>query len=182
MFKKMDGKFLNTVLATFLALAASISGAGIAAAGIDDDIYDGNVFSIYGSNGALVPPRITLRESLRRSQPALVILYVNDSRDCKRLAPEITFLQSRFGQLVNFIAVNTDALPLDQPELKPYFKGDLPRLLLFDGGGKLVYEYTGVTTAKMVEPYFRKLVANLPPRRSTTVPLQPIAPTPPPKN
>ncbi|NET54244.1 MAG: thioredoxin family protein, partial [Merismopedia sp. SIO2A8] len=31
-----------------------------ALAGLDDDRFDGNIFALYGGNGSLVPPRITL--------------------------------------------------------------------------------------------------------------------------
>lgn len=166
----MIGRGACTVgLAAVLVAGITIS-KGVA--GVNDDIYDGNIFSLYGFNGGLASPRITLRESIRRSQPAFVALYVNDSRDSKRQAVEITRLQSRFGQLINFIAVNVDALPLDQPELQKYYSAEVPRLLLFDGRGRLVYESTGYTPAKAVEPYFQKLLANLGERPPNLAPLE----------
>lgn len=140
-------------------------------ADVDDDLYEGNIFTLYGYNGSLVPPRVTLKESTRLGQPAFVIFYIYDSRDCKLLAAEISQLQARFGQAVNFIAVNIDAFPQDQPELQKYYDGSLPRLLLFNGRGDLTYEATGYIKAATVAPYFRKLLANEPPKR-TPVPLQ----------
>jgi hypothetical protein len=178
MNKPIASKSSFTVTATLLAVSSSFFAAGITFAAIDDDIYEGSVFSLYGNNGALVPPRITLAESIRRRQPALVILYINDSRDCKKQAFDITQLQSRFGSQVNFIAVNVDTFPQDQPDLQTYFQGEVPKLLLFDPRGKLLYESTGYTPARTVEPYFRKLVIALPPR-STPAPLAPALPTQP---
>ncbi|MFN6069202.1 MAG: thioredoxin family protein, partial [Pseudanabaena sp.] len=31
---------------------------------LTDDSYDGNIFALYGGNGSIVPPRITLDKSL----------------------------------------------------------------------------------------------------------------------
>jgi len=159
---------LGKKLAQAAALAALVLGAGIigaAWAAVDDDSYEGNIFSLYGYNGALASPRTTLAESRRLGQPAFVVLYVNDSRDCKRQAYEVTQLQSRFGQQINFIAFNVDIFPQDQPELQKYYKDELPRLLLFDEKGELVHEATGFTPARQLEAPFRALVGRLPERK-----------------
>ncbi|NEN96586.1 MAG: thioredoxin family protein, partial [Moorea sp. SIO3I7] len=58
-------------------------GTPSALASFDDDSFDGNIFALYAGNGSIVPPRITLEDSLRRKKPALLVFYVDDSRDCK---------------------------------------------------------------------------------------------------
>ena len=45
-------------------------GASPALAGIDDDHYDGSIFPLYASNGALVPPKTDLATSLQKRRPA----------------------------------------------------------------------------------------------------------------
>ncbi|AGY56995.1 hypothetical protein [Gloeobacter kilaueensis] len=171
MSKQTVYKLSKSFTAIFLAFCAIISLAGITFAAITDDSYEGNIFSLYGNNGALIPPRLSLAESVRRGQPAFVILYVFDSRDCKKQAAEVTALQARFGQAVNFIAVNVDAFPQDQPELQPYFKGEVPRLLLFDGQGRLAYDATGFTPARRVEPHLKAVLRQVPTNRPIPAPL-----------
>ena len=34
----------------------------------DNDNYDGNIFSIYAGNGSIVPPKTTLKESLKKHE------------------------------------------------------------------------------------------------------------------
>lgn len=37
-----------------------------AMAGLTDDRYDGDIFALYAGNGSLVPPKITLADSLKQ--------------------------------------------------------------------------------------------------------------------
>src|ERR687885_837872 len=61
-------------------------GAPPALAGLNDDKFDGNIFALYGGNGSLVPPRVTLTDSFNRGKPAILVFYVDDSSDCKQFA------------------------------------------------------------------------------------------------
>jgi hypothetical protein len=141
-------------------------------ADVTDDTYENNIFTLYGTNGNITAQRVTLKDSIQNGQPSFIVIYVNDSRDCKKQAYEITQLQSRFGKAINFIAVNADAFPDDQPDLQKYYAGDVPRMLLFDGKGKLVYETTGYTTAKnMAQPFF-DLEKILPKRAPSRAPME----------
>jgi len=45
-----------------------------------DDRFDGNIFVLYGGNGSLVPPKVTLAKSLAGDRPTLLVFYVDDSR------------------------------------------------------------------------------------------------------
>jgi hypothetical protein len=85
MFKPLlrhQGHFLTrlTVLCLTLSLGLLMA-VSPAWANIEDDRFDGNIFALYGSNGSLVPPRVTLAESFQRSKPALLVFFLDDSRE-----------------------------------------------------------------------------------------------------
>ena len=43
----------------------------------DSDSYDGNIFPIYAGNGAIVPPKTTLQESLKNKRIAVLFFYLD---------------------------------------------------------------------------------------------------------
>jgi len=142
-----------------ILLAAML--AGQAGAGIKDDHYEGNIFVIYGGNGAIIPPRTTLAESRRRGEPVMLVFYVNDSKDCKAYTLAVTRLQVGFERAVNFVALHADSLgDVQDAEAAKYFKGVLPYTVLFDGKGRVVYEKAGVSPYQELLPHFQKMVIN----------------------
>lgn len=161
-------RFTTTILVVSLVLLTSQA----THADVTDDTYENNIFNVYGTNGNITAQRVTLKDSIQNGQPSFIVIYVNDSRDCKRQTYEITQLQSRFGKAINFIAVNADAFPDDQPDLQKYYSGDVPRMLLFDGKGKLVYEKTGYTSAKNLAQPFFDLEKILPKRAPSRAPME----------
>jgi len=54
-------------------------------ASLTDDHFEGNIFVLYGGNGSLVPPKVTLAKSLAGTDQ-LLVFYVDDSSDCKQYA------------------------------------------------------------------------------------------------
>lgn len=144
------------LFASVMAIALSLAAPSWAT--LDDDRYDGNIFALYGSNGGIVPPRSTLAESLERNIPALLVYYIEDSRDCKKYSAAIANLQVRYGIGVNFIALNADGLDTDSNDPQNpgrFYRGKLPQTLFFDSEGNMTYESVGDRPITEVENAIR---------------------------
>ena len=150
-------KRISLVIVLMLSLAL---GASPAQASINNDRYDGNIFALYGSNGGMIPPRVTLSESIAKRVPALLLFFVEDSSDCKRYSGAVANLQVRYGLGVNFIPINIDSLNQNDPEGPgQFFTGRVPQTLLFNPDGKVVYESVGDRPITEVENEIRALFA-----------------------
>lgn len=148
-------KFLG-ILAVISLLSLGWSDPGWA--GLNDDRFEGNIFALYGSNGALIPPKLTVEQSLQREAPTVLVYYIPDSRDCKRFASVIANLQVRYGLGVNFIAYSVDALDLDDPEGPgQYYTGKVPQTVVFAGSGQITYGSVGNRPLVEVENAIRDL-------------------------
>ena len=79
---------------------------------LTDDTFDGNIFALYGGNGSIVPPRISLAQSLELGRAAMLVFYVDDSADCKRFSPILNLAQGFYGKTISLIAVPVDSLDL----------------------------------------------------------------------
>jgi hypothetical protein len=137
-----------------------------ALAGIEDDKYDGNVFVLYAGNGSLVPPKISLADSLRANKPALLVFYVDDSTDCKKYASTVSQLQQYYGKAASFIPVTADSLSLDRqyPETEAgyYYKGAVPQTVVIDKQGKVRLNETGIIAFEKVDNAMREVFDLLP--------------------
>ncbi|NEO32532.1 MAG: thioredoxin family protein [Symploca sp. SIO3C6] len=145
-----------------------------ALAGLDDDRFDGNIFALYGGNGSLVPPRITLAESLKKDKPALLVFYVEDSSDCKRFSSVVSQLQQPYGRAASFIPINIDSL-LPESSYKPkepgyYYQGLVPQTVLINQEGKVVLNEVGQVSYEQIDDVFREVFDLLP--RSESVELK----------
>jgi hypothetical protein len=145
-----------------------------ALAGLTDDRYDGDIFALYAGNGSLIPPKATLAEALKRQRPALLVLYVDDSRDCKAYSTVVSQLQAFYGRAADFIAVRLDSIQ-PQSSYTPtdpgyYYKGVLPQTVLLDGAGKVRLNKAGVLAFERVDDVFREVFDLLP--RSESVELK----------
>ncbi|MFM7313821.1 MAG: thylakoid membrane photosystem I accumulation factor [Cyanobium sp.] len=133
-----------------LSLVLLLSGASTAWAGLDDDRYDGNIFALYAGNGSLVPPRSTLAEARADGRVAVVIYYLDDSSVSKRFAPVVSELQRQWGNSIELIPLVTDPLQgrsaegADDPAT--YWKGTIPQVVVFDRGGRPVFDGSGAVT------------------------------------
>jgi len=129
-----------------------------AAALLNDDRYDGNIFALYGSNGGMIPPRTTLEESQKYGRPALLVYYIDDSRDCKPYAAAIANLQVRYGVGINVLAYSVDGLDFRDPQGPGrFYGGQVPQTILFDASGTPVYESVGNRPLAEVENAIRAL-------------------------
>jgi hypothetical protein len=162
------------VLCCLLILGLSAFMPPAAWAGLNDDRFDGDIFALYAGNGSLIPPRFTLEAALKRDRPVLLVLYIDDSRDCKQYATVVSQLQAFYGRAADFLAIRVDALPLDT-EANPtepsyYYKGLVPQTVLFDATGKIALNETGSLPFERVDDVFRTVFDLLP--RSESVELK----------
>ncbi|AOY78656.1 thylakoid membrane photosystem I accumulation factor [Moorena producens JHB] len=149
-------------------------GTPSALASFDDDSFDGNIFALYAGNGSIVPPRITLEDSLRRKKPALLVFYVDDSKDCKLYSVTISKLQEPYGRAASFIPVNIDTL-LPDATYKPtevgyYYQDLIPQTVLIDQKAEVVLNEIGQVAYEQIDDVFREVFNLLP--RSESVELK----------
>ena len=72
-----------------------------AAAVLNSDSYDGNIYALYAGNGSLGPPANTLEESLAEGRTAVIVYYLDDSAVSKRFAPVVSELQRLWGRSID---------------------------------------------------------------------------------
>lgn len=154
--------FASCLLTLFAALSCMLLiGTPPALAGFNDDKFDGNIFVLYGGNGSLVPPRVTLAQSLKGNKPTLLVFYVDDSRDCKQYAAVVSHLQAFYGRAADFIPISVDTIPAkstyEPTEPGYYYKGFVPQIVLLDQSGKEVLNDKGQVPFEQVDDAFRKL-------------------------
>ena len=162
-YRRLVSQFLVMLITIF---GLMLIGTSPALAGLNDDRFDGNIFALYGGNGSLVPPRISLAESLKVGKPALLVFYVDDSSDCKQYASTVSQLQAPYGRVANFIPISVDSLPLKSTFMSKepgyYYKGLLPQTVLIDQKGKVVFNEAGQLPYERVDDAFRKVFDLLP--------------------
>ncbi|MBF2073064.1 MAG: thylakoid membrane photosystem I accumulation factor [Synechococcales cyanobacterium C42_A2020_086] len=157
-----------------LVLACLMGWAAPAMAGLNDDHFDGNIFPLYAGSGSLVPPKVTLAEALQRHRPALLVFYIDDSKDCKQYSSVVSRLDGPYGWAADFIPINIDALPVksnfEPTEPGYYYKGFVPQTVLINQSGKVVLDEKGILTYEQVDDVFREVFDLLP--RSESVELR----------
>ncbi|MGA9379240.1 MAG: thylakoid membrane photosystem I accumulation factor [Phormidium sp.] len=163
--------FLNSGRRLFSGLLLLVAclfllGAPSASAGINDDNFDGNIFVLYGGNGSLVPPKVTLAESFKRDKPTLLVFYADDSKDCKQYAIVVSQLQAFYGRAADFIPMSVDSIPAKSnyapTEVGYYYKGFVPQVVLFDKSGKPIINQKGQVPFEKIDDAFRELFNLLP--------------------
>lgn len=130
---------------------------------LTDDNYDGNIFALYGGNGSIVPPRISLAQSLQQGRAAMLVFYVDDSADCKRFSPILNLAQGFYGKTVSLIAVSVDSLDLQKKSYAPneeayYYKGNVPQTVLIAGDGKVSFDREGLFGFEELDSAIRDLL------------------------
>ena len=157
------------LLATFSSLLLWATPAAIAS--LNDDHFDGNIFALYAGNGSLVPPRLSLAESLERDKPALLVFYVDDSKDCKQYSSVISHLQAFYGRAASFIPISVDAIApktsYEPTEPGYYYQGFVPQTVIIDSEGQVALNASGQVSFEQVDDAFR-IVFNLLPRSEST--------------
>jgi hypothetical protein len=170
---------LSSIVLTLALLVSLVFIAPPAWAVLTDDHFDGNIFPLYAGNGSLVPPRVTLRETLQQNQrPALMVFYIDDSSDCKEYVSTVSQLDSFYGRAANFIPIIVDSIPPkstyspDEPGY--YYKGYVPQTVLLDQSGKVVLDANGVIPFEQVDDAFRKVFDLLPRDESVELKRRPV--------
>lgn len=154
-------------LSLLLGLVIFCAHTNPALAVLTDDRFDGNIFPLYAGNGSLVPPKITLTEAFKNDKPTLLVLYVDDSVDCKEYAIVVSRIDGLYGWAMNVIALSVDALPTkdsytpDEPGY--YYQGYVPQTVVFDQSNKIVLNEKGAIPLEQVDDVLRE-VFNLLPR------------------
>lgn len=161
-----------------LVLWLGLGGQPAALAGLTDDKYDGNIFALYAGNGSLVPPKVSLEQSLRYGKVSLVVFYVDDSSDCKKFASVISQLQAPYGRVANFIPIMADSIPVkdtyepDEPGY--YFKDAVPQTLVFNAEGELLFNEVGNVPYEAIDDAMREAFDLLPRSESEELRRRPL--------
>ncbi len=161
------------ILGTAIALVMSL-GLGVmdASALLEDDRYDGDIFALYAGNGAIVPPRSTLQNSLKAGKPTVVVFYLDDSADCKTYALTVSRIQEFYGRAMDISAIRVDSLPVKETyepnEAGYYYRGFVPQTVIFDGAGKVRLDEVGNTDYEQIDDTLRS-VFSLEPRDKSVV-------------
>lgn len=145
-----------------------------AIAGLEDDRYDGNIFALYAGNGSLVPPKVSLAESMRGGKPSLLVFYLEDSKDCKMFSVTVSELQRYYGRAASFIPINVDMLAdKNQNDFTPteagyYYRGLVPQTVIIDQEGDVAFNEIGQTSFERIDDAFREVFDLLPRSKSET--------------
>lgn len=173
-------QILRRLVLMFLATLSCLVllGQSPVLAALNDDRYDGEIFTLYAGNGSLVPPKFTLAESLQRKRPVLMVLYIDDSRDCKQYTTVVSRLQAFYGRAADFLPIRVDSIPQKasyQPNEPGYYYTDLvPQTVLFDANGKVVLNEKGVTAFEKIDDKFREVFDLLPRSESAELRRRPL--------
>ena len=137
-----------------------------ALASINDDRYEGNIFILFAGNGSLVPPRTDLPTSLAKKQPAILVFYVDDSRDCKQFSGIVSRLQEFYGRAASIIPISVDSL-VTKSKYTPeepgyYYKGVVPQTVVLNQQGKVVYDGKGQVPYEEIDDVLREVFDLLP--------------------
>ncbi|MEL4898598.1 thylakoid membrane photosystem I accumulation factor [Crocosphaera sp. Alani8] len=174
--QKFPKLLINVCLICLLSLIICFSGWGIpsATANIDDDRLDGNIFVVYAGNGSLVPAKLSLKDSLDREMPTVLVYYLDDSRDCKQFAIVVSRIQEFYGRVANIIPISVDSIPVKdtytEQEEGYYYQGIIPQTVVLDREGNKVFDGKGQVKYEAVDDALRDVFELLP--RSESVELK----------
>ncbi len=137
-----------------------------AVAGMNDDRFEGNIFALYAGNGSLVPPKSHLKDSLRNHRVAIILFYLDDSRDSKAFAASYSQLQAGYGRVADLIPVIVDSLFPDvtySPEEEGYYyRGQIPQVVIVNQDGQVVLDEVGQVPYEKMDDVLRELFDLLP--------------------
>ena len=137
-----------------------------ARAGMDNDRYDGNIFVVYAGNGSLVPPRLTLTQSLQRQRPTIIVFYIDDNSDSKQFTFVVSRIQQFYGRVASIIPVSVDSIPVkssySSQELGYYYDNVVPQTVILNRSGEEVYNGKGQVKYEEIDDVLRQLFDLLP--------------------
>lgn len=167
-------RILRFFLIVLCSLSMWLSYTPISHADINSDRYDGNIFVVYAGNGSLVPPKLTLKQSLEKNIPAIIVYYLDDNSDSKQFALLVSRLQEFYGRAASIMPISVDTIPPNKKYLKDelgyYYRGAIPQTVVLDQQGKKVFDEIGQIEYDAVDDVLRKLFDLLP--RSESVELK----------
>lgn len=171
-------QLISLVVTLLVGASIWLSGALPALAGLTDDHFDGNIYALYAGNGSLVPPRVTLADSLRQHKPALLVFYVDDSSDCKQYASVVNRVQEFYGRAADLLPIDVDMLPqgvaFSREEPGYYYQGLLPQTVLIDQQGQVVLNEVGQIPYEQIDDVFRQVFDLLPRSESVALKRRPV--------
>jgi hypothetical protein len=143
------------VVAALTLLNVSALNVPAAHATLKDDHYDGNIFALYGGNGSIVPPRVTIEQSWSLNRPVILVYFVDDSADCKLYSPILNDVQAFYGKTASIIAIAVDSLDLtkksspEDPEF--YYRGYVPQTVILSTAGEVAFDQEGQSTFAQID-------------------------------
>jgi hypothetical protein len=165
---------LRSLLICVCCLSLWLSYPLVSQAEINNDRYDGNIFVVYAGNGSLVPSKLTLKQSLARNIPVILVYYLDDNSDSKQFALLVSRLQEFYGRAASIIPVGVDSIPPQnkyQPdEVGYYYRGAIPQTVILDQKGKKVFDEIGQIKFESADDVLREVFDLLP--RSESVELK----------
>jgi hypothetical protein len=142
-------------------------------ASMNDDRFDGNIFALYAGNGSLIPPKSRLKDSLKNHRVAIVLFYLDDSRDSKVFATTYSQLQAGYGRAADLIPISVDSF-IAQPEFTPqeegyYYRGKIPQVVIFNQAGEVIFDDLGQIPYEAMDDVLRVAFDLLPRSESKTL-------------
>ncbi|MFQ3679856.1 MAG: thylakoid membrane photosystem I accumulation factor [Pseudanabaenaceae cyanobacterium] len=155
------------LLALWLVMGLMGGLAQPAAATLTDDRYDGNIFALYGGNGSLVPPRLSIAQSRALDRPAMVVYYLDDSADCKRFSPVLNEEQAFYSRKVSIIPVPADLVAFaaenpNPPEELRFYRGVVPQTVVLNTAGEVVFDRAGLVGFGELDAVFQEKLGLVP--------------------
>ncbi|MGF1536564.1 MAG: thylakoid membrane photosystem I accumulation factor [Elainellaceae cyanobacterium] len=166
LFRSLATQGLRLVI-TAVILVGIFALSSPAQAGLNDDRYDGSIFPLYAGNGSLIPPRVSLAQSLRRrDRPTVLGFYIDDSQDCKRYAATLTQIDAFYGRAADLIFISVDAIPpqetYEPTEAGYYYRGLVPQIVIFNQAGDVVLNEIGSVPFEQIDDTLREVFDLLP--------------------
>lgn len=114
---------------------------------LDNDSYEGNIFTIVTGNGALVPPPTTLEESQKSKRTSVLVFYLDDSASSKQFAPVVSGIKLLWPSEIDLLPLTIDELQnrktIDNNDPAFYWHGNIPEVVVINGEGKLIFDKEG---------------------------------------
>ncbi len=164
-FQSLGRSLIDIIRSALIVLFTVLCFIGLpatAAASIDNDRYDGNIFVLYAGNGSLVPVHETLAQAQGQERPTMLTFYVDDSSDCKQFAIVVSRLQEFYGRRASFLPISVDEInpsesfgPLDAGYY--YDQQGVPQTVILDGEGTVRFNATGVVPYEAMDRVFREI-------------------------
>tara|TARA_Y100001968_G_scaffold327666_1_gene373166 strand:- start:874 stop:1365 length:492 start_codon:yes stop_codon:yes gene_type:complete len=116
-------------------------------AALDNDNYEGNIFTIVTGNGALVPPPTTIAESLENKRTSVLVFYLDDSATSKAFAPVVSGIKLLWPTEIDLLPLTIDELQnkqtSDPKDPAFYWNGNIPEVVVINGDGDVVLREEG---------------------------------------